>query len=377
MALDPGLALIPAGNLSNDLDFFLQTAFTNISAHVAIAPHQESPASPIHSLYNIPMLSSELLTRANVIMAPIGVFISALKWRLDSDTDAAATFPPELYKALLDEDNMLVSTAVAPSIHAHNISQTPGFRFLGSLRNAMVHGLLPSPLTDILPLDTSSADVQSFLNSLHQCPCLYSGISFFAQPLPNPLSQTEERRSTWRRHERIGLASHPYRSINSSRRIAPMPFSLAPDSEPASSTSFTGLPTALVVPVSAALRGNTVAEVCDGLGIKLSSVRFKQYRGACAPSFQAIQLCLRVERLLHSLGYCSGKGGLDTQLYAYENGHEQSFAAILTELGWCHTEYQKKINLFYWAQNAVDINNWRQLDTSPPLSRPITNSYSL
>ncbi|KAE9388730.1 hypothetical protein BT96DRAFT_1003908 [Gymnopus androsaceus JB14] len=374
MALDPGLALIPAGNLSNDLDFFLQTAFTNISAHIAIAPHQESPASPIHSLYNIPMLSSELLTRANVIMAPIGAFISALKWRLDSDADAAATFPPELHKALLDKDNTLVSTAIAPSIHAHNISQTPGFWFLGSLHNAMVHGLLPSPLTDILPLDTSSADVQSFLNSYEHAPftsTLLHSLHFFVvfinapvyiaafpsllNPLPNPLSQTEERRSTWHQHERIGLTSHPYRSINSSQC----------------------LPTALVAPVFAALCGNTVAEVCNGLGIELSSIQFKQYRGACAPSFQAIQLCLRVERLLHSLGYCSGKGGLDTQLYAYENGHEQSFAAILTELGWCHTEYQKKINLFYWAQNAVDNNNWRQWTHLHPSRDQSQISYSL
>lgn len=310
--------------------------------------------------------------------APIGALIHALKCRLSFDSDAAATFPPELHGALLDEEHTLISTAVAPSF-AQNISHAPGFRFIGSLHNATVNGLHHSPLTEILAMDLSSVDVQLFLNSYERAPftstllhplhffIIFLNASVYAAAFPSlPSPWTEERELTWPQHQRVSLASHPYQATNGSQHIMPTPSPLAADSEPANSSLLTNLPATLAVPTSAALGGNTIAEVCDGLGIAFSSVHFKQYRGAKAPLFEIVQLCLRVERLLHSLGYRPAKGGLKTEFYIYGNGHKQSFADILTELGWTANEYQKKISLFHWAEDAVANKTWKQSTRLPP-----------
>ncbi|KAF9070672.1 hypothetical protein BDP27DRAFT_1419695 [Rhodocollybia butyracea] len=157
-------------NAVNEFDSLLQTILTDVSIHITLAPHRESPASGIHSLYNIPMLCSELLCQSGATMAPLNSLICALKRELNINTEAAATLPPELYEALLDEEHTYLATTVVPDISIRIISQVQGFRFLGPLRNATTNSLQRSLFTDVLAMDFSSISVQSFLTSYERSP---------------------------------------------------------------------------------------------------------------------------------------------------------------------------------------------------------------
>lgn len=116
------------------------------------------------------MLCSELLCQSGAMMAPLNSLICALKRELNINTEAAATLPPELYEALLDEEHTYLATTVVPDISIRNISQVQGFRFLGPLRNATTNSLQRSLFTDVLAMDFSSISVQSFLTSYERSP---------------------------------------------------------------------------------------------------------------------------------------------------------------------------------------------------------------
>lgn len=319
-----------------------------------------------------------LFARGDMFTVPVGTFICALKARLDSDVDVAATFPVELHKALLDQDRTLFSTAVAPSNQAYNVSQTPGFRFLGSLDNAVARALHPCPNTDVMPLNIHLSEVQVFLSSYQHVPFtsmahshLHFFIVFINAPVymaafPSltgmlPLSQQEERRLTHAQQERISRRPSPYRLAEASRHILPV-------SSPSQPVDSHAIPIGPVLPPSATALGNTFTEVCHSLGVDISSLRFQQHRGKGSPYFEIVQLCLRVDQLLRSLGYRSGKGSLGSQSYTFADGSRHSFAEIVKELGWAPNEYQKKVNLIYWAQTTVANYRWRH-ETALQLSQ--------